>query len=164
VAALLGWILPGLGQLYVGQGRKATLFFLAILATFLVGWALTDLTGIDPSSYTLDFVGQLFLGGPTLAALVGAGGRVLDTLPPHLEVGRLYLLVAGLLNLVAICDAVGEAIARDRAVMSMRWERAAAEAAPREVEEVEEVEEVPEEALAPPAAPATPTFDWDDPS
>lgn len=159
LAALLGWILPGLGQLYVGQGLKATLFFVAIVPTFLLGWVLTDFTGVDPSAYTLDFVGQAFLGGPTLGAVALASGHVLDAMPPFIEVGRLYLLVAGLLNLVAVCDAVGEAIARDRAVMSLRLEQASA--ATRAGRETALADDVPASA---PEAPATPTFGWDEPS
>lgn len=114
LAALLGWILPGLGQLYVGRPVKALLYLAAILPTFVVGWWLTDLTIVDPDAYGLDFVAQAFLGGPTLAAVELGAGRVLERMPPHFEVGRLYVQVAGLLNLVAVCDALGDAIWLDR--------------------------------------------------
>ena len=120
VAALLGWLVPGLGQLYLGRPLKALLFFAAILPTFLVGWALTDLTAVDPQRYRLDFVGQVFLGLPTFGALAVSADRVLASMPPFFEVGRLYVLVAGLLNLVAVCDAVGDGIARDREVLAGR--------------------------------------------
>ena len=112
--------MPGLGQLFLGRPMKALLFFAAILPTFLVGWALTDLTAVDPQRFRLDFAGQVFLGLPTVAALAVGGDRVLASMPPFFEVGRLYVLVAGLLNVVAICDAVGDAIARDREVLAVR--------------------------------------------
>lgn len=136
VAALLGWVLPGLGQVYAGRPGKGALLLLAILPTFLVGWALTGFTIVDRQHYELDFIAQAFLGGPTAAALHFGAGHVLDHMPRFFDVGRLYVQVAGLLNLVAICDAVGEAIRQGRRVDEMRAEReaAATQAAPEREE------------------------------
>jgi len=138
LAALLGWWVPGLGQLFLGRPLKALLFFTAIVPTFLVGWALTDMTAVDPQRYRLDFAGQVFLGLPTFAALVVGAEQVLESMPRFFEVGRLYVLVAGLLNLVAVCDAVGDAIARDREVLARRLAHRGRETVARE--------EVPQEA------------------
>ncbi len=66
VAAVLGWMLPGLGQVYVGRAMKGSLFFLAILPTFLIGWTLSDFKAVDPEMYGLDFAGQIFCGGPAV--------------------------------------------------------------------------------------------------
>jgi hypothetical protein len=117
---LLGWIWPGLGQLYVGQPRKAALFLVAILPTFAVGWWLTDFTCVDPSRYGLEFAAHALLGGPTALALELAGEGTLEALPRWFEIGRLYAAVAGLLNLVAICDALGEVIAHNRRVAGLQ--------------------------------------------
>jgi len=122
LAALLGWLLPGLGQLFLGRPLKALLFFSAILTTFLVGWVLTGLTAVDPQRFRLDFIGQAFLGLPTFAALSIGANQTLESMPAFFEVGRLYVLVAGLMNVVAICDAVGDAISRDRQILAERLE------------------------------------------
>jgi len=114
LAALLGLLVPGLGQVYVGRPAKGALFLLAVLPTFLLGWALTDFTIVSPSRYALDFAAQAPLGGTIALAWSLAEGHVLERLPPFFEVGRLYTQVAGLLNLVVIADAVGEAIRRTR--------------------------------------------------
>ena len=41
-AALLGWLVPGLGHLYVGRGTKGLYFFAVIAATYLGGLLLAD--------------------------------------------------------------------------------------------------------------------------
>jgi TM2 domain-containing membrane protein YozV len=138
---------PGLGQLYLGRPLKALLFLAAILPTFLVGWALTDLTAVDPQRFRLDFAGQVFLGLPTFGALVMGADRVLASMPPFFEVGRLYVLVAGLLNLVAVCDAVGDGIHRDREVLAARLAHREARIPPRTA--VDEAAPEPEAALEP---------------
>ena len=128
LTALLGWLLPGLGQLYVGRPLKAILFLASILPTFLVGWALTDFTIVAPQRHGLDFVAQIFLGGPVLGALAATADRTLEFMPPFFDVGRLYVQVAGLLNLVAISDAIGEGIAHNTKVLDLRARRREEEA------------------------------------
>jgi hypothetical protein len=116
-------VLPGLGQLYAGRAAKGALVFATILAAFAVGWHLTDLTGVDPARHRLHFVAQAFAGGPSAAALWLGQGRALEAMPRWFDVGMLYTTVAGLLNLVAMCDAMGEVIgANRRAVASARAE------------------------------------------
>ena len=127
-------MIPGLGQVYAGQPRKGALFLLAILPTFLVGWWLTDFSAVQPTKRTLEFLAQVLLGGPTVAAASLSEGRMLEELPRFLDVGRLYTWVAGLLNVVAICDAIGEVIQHNRTVDAL-W-LARQKAAPVEPPEV----------------------------
>lgn len=112
VAAVLGWLLPGLGQAYVGRPGKALLMFLAIGGLFVGGLALTAFTCVDPDTYSLEFVAHAFLGGPTALVyyLSTSQDLQLTELMRWFEVGRLYVAVAGLLNVVAICDALGEVL------------------------------------------------------
>lgn len=152
MAAFLGWLAPGLGQLYLGRPLKALLFFGAILPTFLVGWKLTGFTAVDPQRFRLDFAGQLFLGLPTFGALAVTADHVLSAMPPFFEVGRLYVLVAGLLNLVAICDALGDAISRDRELLAARLAHREREAAQQDTD------------VAPPPEPTPTPLGWEDPA
>ncbi len=124
LAAVLGLVVPGLGQAYVGRPRKGLLFFLAILAPFALGWALTDFAVVDPGTYPYDFLAQVLLGLPTAAAIALSRGHVLDHLPRWFDVGRLYVQVAGLLNLIAVLDAVGESIGLERQAREWHLARA----------------------------------------
>jgi hypothetical protein len=120
VAGLLGWLVPGLGHVYVGQPLKALLLFAAIVPTFTVGLALTDYTCVNPQKYGLEFVAHAWLGGPTILALHGTRDHVLEWMPRWFDVGRLYAAIAGLLNVVALSDVLGAALARNRVVDRLR--------------------------------------------
>ena len=42
VAAVLGWLVPGLGHIYQGRTRKGVLFMVTILGTFFYGLFISD--------------------------------------------------------------------------------------------------------------------------
>lgn len=107
VAILLGAALPGLGQLYVGRPGKALLMLLPIAALFLGGLAFTDFTAIDPQGQGLWGIAHMGIPGPAFAVWKATEGRVLVEPLRFVEMGRLYVALAGLLNIVAICDAWG---------------------------------------------------------
>ncbi len=126
VAAALGWLFPGLGQLYVGRPGKALTMLLAIGGLFYAGLALTGFTCVNPNAYKLEFAAHAFLGGPTAATYYLTQDMQLTELMPWFEVGRLYAAVAGLLNIVAVCDAMGEVldhnkVSRAREALRREW-------------------------------------------
>lgn len=136
LAGILGWAVPGLGQLYAGRPGKALVMALTIGALFYGGWAMTGYTGVDPNSYGLEFVAHAWIGGPTAAAYWSSRDLVLAQPMPWFEVGRLYAAVAGLLNIVAICDALGSVLehnvrAEDRRALRARIRTQHAEALER---------------------------------
>ncbi len=116
VAAVLGWLMPGFAQLYVGRPGKALLMLVAIGSLFYAGLALTGFTCVNPQAYSLEFAAHALLGGPTAAAYHLTQGIELAEPMPWFEAGRLYAAVAGLLNVVAICDALGDVIDHNRKV------------------------------------------------
>jgi TM2 domain-containing membrane protein YozV len=159
LATLLGWLCPGLGQLYVGQAQKAAVFLVAVLPAFVLGWWMTDFTGVNPRLYTLDFLAQAIAGGPAAAALHLSEGLTLDHLPRWMDVGRLYLAVGGLLNLVAICDALGEVVLHNRRVDGLRARRPAERAEPAAEEPLEATEAFPDAVADAPRPDAYPAAD-----
>ena len=106
-AGILGWAVPGLGQVYAGRPGKGLLLAVTIGGLFYAGWAMTGFTAVNPHTYLLEFIAHAWLGGPTAYAYWSTQGLELADPMPFLEVGRLYAAVAGLLNIVAICDALG---------------------------------------------------------
>jgi TM2 domain-containing membrane protein YozV len=107
VAALLAWLVPGAGHLYLGQRWKAVLFFTLILAAFVYGVALGNVKNVYPARYPLGFVAQIFTGLPALAALglTYAVPGQLDESQPTFELSFVYSCIAGLLNLLLVIDA-----------------------------------------------------------
>lgn len=116
VAAALGWLVPGLGQFYVGRPGRGLVMMIAIGGLFYAGLRLTDFTCVNPNAYSLEFVAHAFVGGLTAVTYFMTQGFVQSEPLPWFEAGRLYAAVAGLLNVVAICDALGEVLAHNERV------------------------------------------------
>lgn len=76
LAALLGWLVPGLGHLYQGRRLKGWLFMASILATFLVGWWIGGGRVVfwmwQPGDRRVAFIGQAGIGITAIPALVQA--------------------------------------------------------------------------------------------
>lgn len=161
LAALLAWLIPGLGHVYQGRVAKGLLFFVCLMGTFVYGCYLgsgdKEKVGIARVVYLawteedmrLPFFCQLGIGLPAMPALVQAhrasngnpplshgfmapprpvpppgtarpsekvmsaleNQPSLDELNYHLrgffELGTVFTMIAGLLNILAIYDAWG---------------------------------------------------------
>jgi hypothetical protein len=87
VAAVLAWILPGLGHYYQGRKAKAILFFVCIMGTFLyglylggsseLGWGRAVYFSWRTGDKRLQYLCQIGIGIPALPALVQAS-RIRD--------------------------------------------------------------------------------------
>lgn len=81
LAALLAYLVPGLGHFYQGRRGKGLLFFTCILGLYLFGFVLGGGRNVywswvnplrSPDSFRLYFVGQFWVGLAALPALVQA--------------------------------------------------------------------------------------------
>lgn len=136
LAAVLAWLVPGLGHWYQGRRHKAILFFVCIMGTFGYGLYLGEGRVVYASwrdnDRRLPYFCQVGVGLPALPALVqaqrakplkfpvyerfmvppdiGQGGEM-DRLQKKLhrfwELGTVYTMIAGLLNILVIYDAWG---------------------------------------------------------
>ena len=135
LAALLAWLVPGLGHFYQGRTGKGILYAVCILSLFFVGlaqgdWRIIYWRWINPlqnsEQFCFNYLGQFWAGLPALPALIQATLKwygfdpilwgfmaeptqnEINGLYRHgkfLEIGTLYTTVAGLLNVLAIYDA-----------------------------------------------------------
>ena len=116
LAALLAWLLPGLGHMYLGQrfrGRMILLgtFFLVASGVLIGGIDVVDMqrdrlwfiaqAGTGPIAFVLDFLNQALLktASPESQAQYTSLGNLNST-------GTLYIALAGLMNVVVIIDAL----------------------------------------------------------
>jgi hypothetical protein len=135
-AALLAWLVPGLGHFYQGRIGKGWLYAVCILGLYLLGFAMGEGKIVywrwvnplsNPEKFCLYYIGQFFVGLPTLPALIQGTLRyydmgqilwgfmaeppqnILNGLHPRygklIEIGTIYTTVAGLLNILAMYDA-----------------------------------------------------------
>ena len=104
---VVAWLIPGAAHLMLGQARKGIIFFLALMALFVIGLAfgggLFPIQFGDPLVF-LAAIAEWGLALPRLAAgLVGFGAGAVAT--ATYEYGNTFLIAGGLLNALVILDA-----------------------------------------------------------
>ncbi len=116
MALLAGWLLPGAGHLLLGKWVRAGLLLVSIGCMFAIGIALqgkvyTPNTGepLDMLGFAGDLGAGLLYG---LARLLGWGQA--PVLTAVADYGTKFIVVAGLLNVVAAVDAHSLASGRKR--------------------------------------------------
>ena len=134
LAAFLAWLIPGAGHYYQRRYLKSALFFVCILSSFAVGMFVADMKCVyaswDGTEKRWQFVLQAGVGLPVLPAAI-QGWRGKETNMRRMEkpgfmagpnslrdlddwnfqtasgfdMGTLYTMIAGLLNILVIFDA-----------------------------------------------------------
>jgi hypothetical protein len=107
---LAGWLVPGLGHYYIGERRKALIFFAALTSGFIFGAAVSRLECLSFEEHYYAIVAQLGIGILTLPVVLykhftGLGATDPYTVNTLMDPGLLYTQVAGLLNLLVALDA-----------------------------------------------------------
>jgi len=115
IAALFGWLLPGLGHWWIGERPRAVVLFLLITVTFWGGVAVGGVRTVVSERENGPWIAaQLCMGPQTLIALTASrelrrieaadASRSFKAPWPSGDIGVIYSGVAGLLNLLAILD------------------------------------------------------------
>jgi TM2 domain-containing membrane protein YozV len=107
LALLLGWLIPGAGHLLLGKWIRGLLLFVSIVSMFLIGIGLQGKIYAPNTGDILDmlgFAGQIGMGALYAIARIGSLGAstVVNALGDY---GTKFLIVAGLLNIIAAVDA-----------------------------------------------------------
>lgn len=135
LAALLAWLVPGLGHVYQGRIGKGILYATCIISLFLVGlylgeWRIIYWRWISPirnsDQFCFNYLMQFWAGLLALPALIQGTLKSFQMEPilwsfmaepsqdeinglyrigKFLEIGYLYTSIAGFLNVLAIYDA-----------------------------------------------------------
>lgn len=111
IAGLLGWILPGAGHWFLGLKKRAVILCIAISLTFWIGIAIGGaFSTVNPAKSQPWFIAQICAGAqPIVSMLLGKAGTEYISSGRTLDLARLYTGVAGMLNVLAICDAIKRA-------------------------------------------------------
>lgn len=121
IASLLGWLIPGAGQIYLRRFGRGALMALCVTGMLVTGLAISgSLYGLfEPVLiFKLGAYGELGLGPLYfILRLAGLGVDPAAPLPPLTVAitngyGSVFLISAGLMNYIAAMDAYDLAIGR----------------------------------------------------
>ena len=111
VAAVAAWVVPGLGHHLMGQTRRGLIVGSSILAIWVGGLLIGNVSVIDAGEHPLWFVAQVLLA-PSLAVAtltpeaVTMGVDLEDSFLAMHDQGVLWTSLAGMMNLLAIIDVI----------------------------------------------------------
>jgi hypothetical protein len=114
LAPAVGWLIPGAGHMIQKRWIRGGLLFVSIVALFLLGLAMQGRIYKANGGDILDilgFIGDVGAGGLYLLSLAmdwGQGAIAFATA----DYGTKFMIVAGLLNFIAIADAYHIAIGK----------------------------------------------------
>jgi hypothetical protein len=108
------WLVPGLGHLLLGRKWRALILFASIITMFVLGLAMQgQFFSTSSASYlqTLGYYGELCVGlAMPGARFFGYSGG--DPFFVSSDFGTAYLVVAGMLNVLAVLDCYDIAMGR----------------------------------------------------
>lgn len=116
LAPAIGWLVPGAGHMIQKRWIRGLLLFVSIVTLFLLGLAMQGRIYKANGGDILDmlgFIGDVGAGGLyvlTLANDWGQGAIAFATA----DYGTKFMIVAGLLNFIAVADAYHIAIGKKR--------------------------------------------------
>lgn len=105
---LLGWLVPGMGQVLTGRKGAGVALLATIGLLFFTGWATSDFACVHPQRHRMEFFAHAMVGSPALLAVALDDPTPSQAGPRARDVGTLYTVVAGLLNLIAVCSALSD--------------------------------------------------------
>lgn len=132
VAAIMGWLVPGLGHMWIGHVQRGIYAMVGVLGLFLGGLLLGGVGVVDRKDNSLWFMAQAGAGPVAFAAdwvntawvKSGYVGEMLEAPTPMVprstgskvsslrsvtsvhEIAILYCSMAGLMNVVVLLDAL----------------------------------------------------------
>ena len=116
LAALLAWLVPGLGHLYLGRWLRGLAFCALVSTAALVGVTLDGKLWRPESGKPLSYLatpGAMGLGAGYFVLRTGLGYRG-DVTAAGYEYGSAFLLTAGLMNVLLVLDALDVSRGRKR--------------------------------------------------
>jgi hypothetical protein len=116
LAPAVGWLIPGAGHMIQKRWIRGALLFIAIVTLFLLGLAMQGRIYRANGGDILDmlgFVGNVGAGALYLLSLANDWGQGAIAFATA-DYGTKFMIVAGLLNFIAVADAYHIAIGKKR--------------------------------------------------
>jgi hypothetical protein len=103
---LVSWLVPGAGYLLLNEKKRAIIIFVTITLTFGIGIYIGSIGVVDPIGAKIAYIGQI-MNSPAVSLIgrITAGGGYPVYGRPN-EIGQIYTVISGMLNLLCIVNAV----------------------------------------------------------
>ncbi len=114
IAPAVGWLIPGLGHIIQRRWIRGVLLLISITALFVLGLMMQGHIYKANGGDILDilgFIGDLGAGGMYIATLATNAGQGAIAFAVA-DYGTKFMIVAGLLNFIAVADAYHIAIGK----------------------------------------------------
>ncbi len=108
IVGFLAWLIPGAGHFVLKEKKRAIIIFVTIALTFCMGLYIGSIGVIDLFGTAAIYVKMAQAMNPPIAVILGyqtAGGAYPVYGWPG-EIGQVYTMTSGLLNLLCIVNAV----------------------------------------------------------
>lgn len=113
-AVVLGWIIPGLGHISIGQKRRGFLIMAGVLFLVACGALVGGVDAVDHRNDGLWFIAQMWCGPIVIgidlinqswiAPMILSDRAIYVGLSHANEIGTLFIAMAGLMNFVVLLD------------------------------------------------------------
>ncbi len=106
MAGLAAWFIPGAGHFLLNDKKRAAIIFVTITLTFGIGIYIGSIGVVDPIGAKFAYIGQI-MNSPAVALIgrVTAGGGYPVYGRPN-EIGQIYTVISGMLNLLCIVNVI----------------------------------------------------------
>ncbi len=112
IAGILSWLVPGAGHFFSGERTRGIIIFIGVTLAFWVGIMIGGAR--STVNWQTNFwwaLAQMFAGGYMMVTLMlGKAAAAMPSYGKTLDLATIYTGIAGLLNLLAILDAMVRAL------------------------------------------------------
>ena len=108
IVGLLAWLVPGAGHFVIKEKKRAIIIFVAIVLTLFIGLYVGSIGVIDFAGTAAVYVKAAQIMNPPIVFVLGhnAAGTSYPVYGWPNEIGQVYTMTSGLLNLLCIVNAV----------------------------------------------------------
>ena len=108
VVGFLAWFIPGAGHFIIKEKKRAVIIFVTILLTLCMGLYIGSIGVIELSGTAAVYVKAAQVMNPPIVLVLGrqTAGQAYPAYGWPSEIGQVYVMTSGLLNLLCVVNAV----------------------------------------------------------
>ncbi len=108
IVGFLAWLIPGAGHFVIKERKRAIIIFAAIVLTFCAGLYIGSIGVIEVFGTAAIYIKAAQIMNPPIVLVLGyqTAGPAYPVYGWPNEIGQVYIMTSGLLNLLCIANAV----------------------------------------------------------